>query len=107
MKDYSLLNQHEINAEFLEACKNGHLVIVKYLTTSPELTVHANIDCNFSEGFRWACHYGHLEVVMYLLTSPEIVEAGYQHADIHAENELGLLWACTTGNLEIVKYLLT
>ena len=71
---YKKLNQEELNEQFIDACKNDDLDIVKYLLTSPELTEHADIHASNNLGFIKACFYGHLEVVKYLLTSHELKE---------------------------------
>ena len=98
---YKKLNQKELNDQFIDACDQGHLEVVKYLLTSAELT-HADIHAENDWGFIWACAKGHLEVVKYLLTSPELTE----HADIHAENDGGFICACRNGRLEVVKCLI-
>ena len=99
---YKKLNQKELNEQFIDACAQGQLKVVKYLLTSPELKEHADIHDKDDEGFIWACYQGHLEVVKYLLTSPELNE----HADIHAENDEGFICACAQGYLEVIKYLI-
>ena len=100
---YKKLNQKELNEQFIDACKNDDLEVIKFLLTSPKLKEHADIHASNDEGFRSACAQGHLEVVKYLLTSPELKE----HADIHAKDDEGFIWACKNGHLELVKYLLT
>ena len=100
---YKKLNKEELNDQFIDACENGRLEVVKYLLTSPELTEHADIHTENDLGFRLACEEGRLEVVKYLLASDELTE----HADIHAENDRGFRSACYKGRLEVVKYLLT
>ena len=100
---YKKLNQEELNEQFIDACAQGQLEIIKYLLTSAELTEHADIHAENDLGFRNACYQGHLEIVKYLLTSAELTE----HADIHSRNDLGFRSACLAGHLEIVKYLLT
>ena len=99
---YNKLNQEELNDQFIDVCAQGHLEVVKYLLTSPELTEHADMQAENDGGFIWACRYGHLESVKYLLTSLELKE----HVDIHAENDSGFSWACDLGHLEVVKYLI-
>ena len=99
---YKKLNKEELNNQFINACRDGHLEVVKYLLTSPKLKKHANIHEEKDSGFRWACEKGRLEVVKYLLTSAELTE----HADIHAINDLGFIWACEKGHLEVVKCLI-
>ena len=101
-EQYKKLNQKELNEQFIDACQNSDLDIVKYLLTSPKLTEHADIHARSDEGFMWACYQGHLEIVKYLMTSPELTE----HADIHARNDWGFIWACENGHLEVVKCLI-
>ena len=100
---YSFLELNFINDGFSWACNNGHLEVVKYLLTSPDLKEHADIHADNDKGFRGACDKGHLEVVKYLLTSPYLKE----YADIHAQDDYGFRWACSNRHLEVVKYLLT
>lgn len=85
------------------ACHYGHLDVVKYLLTSPDLKEHAN---GHDDGLLEACYWGHLDIVKYLLISTELKV----HADINTEGwgegtPLGM--ACYGDNFEIVKYLLT
>ena len=99
---YKKLNKEELNDQFIDACENGQLEVVKYLLTSPELTEHADIHTENDLGFRLACEEGRLEVVKYLLASDELTE----HAKIHARNDEGFIWACRSGHLEVIKYLI-
>ena len=100
---YKKYNKQQLNDGFIWACQNGHLEIVKFLLTSPELKEHADVHAKDDLGFRVACRSGRLEVVKYLLTSPKLTK----HADIHAKDDGGFRSACLGGHLEIVKYLLT
>ncbi len=100
---YKTLTPKQLNKVFINSCQKGHLEIVQYLLTSPDLKEHANIHADNDLGFRLACENGYLEVVKYLLTSPDLKE----HADIHADNDYGFRLACARGQLEVVKYLLT
>ena len=99
---YKTLTQEQLNKVFINSCQKGHLEIVKYLLTSPDLKEHADIHADNDYGFRWACSRGQLEIVQYLLTSADLKE----HADIHADNDEGFRLACANGQLEIVKYLI-
>lgn len=96
------MNKAQLNRELHYACIHGHINIVKYLLTSPDLTEHADI--NYYNGYplQEACYIGHLEVVKYLLTSPELK----YHADIHTQKDLSLRWACMNGHLDIINYLI-
>ena len=69
---YKKLNQEELNEEFIDACKNDDLDIVKYLLISPELKKHANIHAENNNGFICACYQGHLEVVKCLIIDMNI-----------------------------------
>ena len=101
-EQYKKLNKQKLNEQFIDACRDGHLELVKYLLTSPELKKHANIHAADDLGFICACEQGQLEVVKYLLASPELTE----HADIHTGNDEGFRGACYEGRLEVVKYLI-
>lgn len=100
-------NQTELNLALIAACKKGDLELTKYLLISPKLEIHADIDFNNSDAFRWACNFGHLEIVQYMLCSPELRNNGIPFANLHANNDDGFVWACGNGHLEVVKYLLT
>ena len=68
---YKKLNQEELNKQFINACQNDDLDIVKYLLTSSELTEHADIHAADDVGFVCACRYSNFEIVKYLVTSAE------------------------------------
>ena len=74
---YKKLNQEELNDQFIDACKNGHLEIVKYLITSPELKEYADIHAQNDWGFIWACRNGHLELVKCLIIDMNIDKTNY------------------------------
>ena len=74
---YKKLNKQKLNEQFIDACKNDDLDIVKYLLTSPELTEHADIHAQDDLGFKWACRYGHLEVVKCLIIDMNIDKKNY------------------------------
>lgn len=116
----SLNNQQEkINKELIEACKNGDLDKVRYVLTSPELSVHADIHASVSEEsddndlithlaeepLFQAAKNGHLSIVKYLLTSSELKE--HSNINIDSRPDSPLLTACHHNHLPIVKYLLT
>lgn len=98
------INIHLNKETFLEeACTYGHLDIVKYLLTSPDLKEHCDITANSHYCFQQACQNGHIEVVKYMACSPELKI----HSDITASNNLALQNACCKNHVEIVSYLLT
>lgn len=94
---------------FQLACENGHLEIVKFLTTAPELLEagHSFVDIHANDklGFLWACENGHLEVIQFLTTSTELLAAGHEFLNIHEDHEYGFRWACINGHLDVVKFL--
>ena len=55
---YKTLTQKQLNEVFISSCQKGHLEIVKYLLTSPDLKEHADIHAKNHEGFRLACEKG-------------------------------------------------
>ena len=79
---YKKLNQEELNDQFIDACAQGQLEIIKYLLTSPKLKKHANIHDRNDWGFIGACEQGRLEVVKYLIIDMNIDKT------IHIEKKL-------------------
>ena len=69
---YKTLTLKQLNKVFIDSCQKGHLEIVKYLLTSPDLKEHANIHADNDYGFRWACEKGHLEIVKFLILDMSI-----------------------------------
>lgn len=100
--EFNNMDKELLNINLRDACFHGHLDIVKYLLTSPDLKKHANIHENNDWPLQRACRYGNLEVVKYLLTSPDLTE----YANIHEDNDLAFKDACYKKYLEIVKYLI-
>jgi ankyrin repeat protein len=102
-EEYKDLSQEEIDKSFLLACKYGQLEKVKYLLTSPEIFIHADINLKYmnthSYPLIYAAKAGHLDVVKYLLEQPNI--------DIQINNGASFGYACHQGQLEIAKYLLS
>lgn len=68
----SNLHQDIVNKELLRAINADNLDYVKYLLTSPELIIHADITYNDNRCFEIACGSGRLEIVKYLINSPEV-----------------------------------
>jgi ankyrin repeat protein len=102
-EEYKELEQEEIDKSFLLACKYGHLDKVKYLLTSPEIFLHADINVKYMNTYSYplifAAKEGHLDVVKYLLEDPDI--------DIKTNNGAAFCYACHQGQLQIAKYLLS
>ena len=74
---YKKLNQEELNEQFIDACIEGHLEVIKFLLTSPELKEHADIHARSDLGFKWACGEGRLEVVKCLIIDMNIDKTNY------------------------------
>ena len=103
-----LINSKKINihcnndAGFLLACSNGHLDIVDYFLTSPELKKHIDINTNDDMGFLNACFRGQLHIVKYLLTSPKL----NKYSNIHAYKDRAFEITCQHNNLELAQFLI-
>jgi len=100
LKDHK---QDDLDYCLSNACIRGHLELVKYLLTTKELGLNADINSEKDAAFRIACQKGHLDIIKYLLTSPELVK----HSNISAKDNEGLQWAACHGHFEVVKYLMT
>ena len=74
---YKKLNKQKLNEQFIDACRDGHLEVVKYLLTSAELTEHADIHYQDDLGFIWACLNRRLEVIKYLIIDMNIEKTNY------------------------------
>ena len=95
--------QIQLNNQFLNACSQGNLDLVKDLLNSQESTCHIDFNDEGSQGFRVACQGGYLSVVQYLLTATPLKEDKGIDTTIAA----GFRSACETGSLEVVQYLVT
>lgn len=107
---------HNGEEGFEAACKNGHLEVVKFLTSSEKLlwAGHSLVGLSLKEsyGFLWACCEGHLEIVRWLTSSEEMKRAqkasgcwaGY--SNIHASQEYGFRIACEKRQVDVVRWLL-
>lgn len=78
----------------------GNLEVVRYLLTSPDLVVHADIHARHDDAFIKACITGKLEVVEYLLESPELKN----HISIYTQNGIGFIHAYHYKRTDIVHY---
>lgn len=101
-EDYINLTNKKIEEKFIKYCNSGHLDIVKYLLTSPDLKEHVDIHACNDGGFQWACLNGHLDIVQYLLTSPELKD----HVNIHTAKDYGFQWSGINNHFNIIQYLI-
>ena len=76
------------------ASKNGHLDIVKLLTTT---TRNISIRTDYDSAIISASEYGHIDIVKFLTDNC---------ANIRAHNDLALVRASQNGHLDIVKFLI-
>ena len=94
-----------LNDVLIQACKDGHLSIVKLLLLDKDIPKNADIDYMDHEGL--ISSYKPLmldpELTKFLLSSSQLK----QHADIHAQNDALFIKACTKGDLDFMEYLLT
>jgi hypothetical protein len=82
--------------------EKGHLHLVKYLLTSPDLEENADIMVRNDNPFRAACKNGHLELVKYILHTP----LG-RTTDLKTSIRDGITYAADSGQLDILRYFLT
>jgi ankyrin repeat protein len=100
LKDKTL---DELNDLLIDAAIAGDYEAAEYITSSPELEIHADVQFKQGQALTQACKYGHLDIVEYLLTSPLLKT----HPHINEDHGSALYYACNTGQLNIVQYLLT
>lgn len=81
--------------EFIEACKNGNLEVVRLLLNDPRVGPSAKD--NYA--IRLASYNGHLEVVRLLLSDSRV--------DPSARENFAIRWASERGHLEVVRLLLS
>lgn len=97
-----LLGNTEMDDWFIDACGEGNLDTVKYLLTSKELSVHANIHARHDDGLIAACAGGYLPLVRFLLTSSQLRE----RANLHAKDDDAFIWACKIDNPDLLVFFL-
>lgn len=57
---YKSLDQRQLSNDFMIACDNGNIEIVRYLLTSPDLKNNANIHIHNDRGLLGACQNNHI-----------------------------------------------
>lgn len=101
--NFKNMTQYEIDQEFIKACKSSNMNLVKYLLTSKELYINADIQAENSIALWLAVEQQNLDLVSYLLSSRELSK----HVKIRSLSNDVFILACEKANLEIIKYLLT
>lgn len=61
-----------LNKSLVKASKNGYVEMVQYLTTSPDLEIHAQVDHNKNECLIEACNAGHIDIIRFLISSSKL-----------------------------------
>jgi hypothetical protein len=82
--------------------EKGHLELVNYLLTSPDLEENANIMTRNDNPFRQACINGHLELVKYILYDTYERTINFKVSCMD-----GVTYAANSGQLNVLKYFLT
>lgn len=95
IEEYNILDRDTINKKFLEACKNNDIELVKFLLTSEDLPIRANIHYEFETGVNFALSREHFELAKYLLLSDDLSEK--------VDYQMGLAFLCQVDNLELFK----
>jgi hypothetical protein len=129
MIDYTKLSSQDLNRELVKACESGDLELAKYLVSSNELPVHADITHNKWIAIKSATASGQIDVVKYFLEDIqnhypnivfyhacqngqlEILKLVYEATDFKSEKDsswyYGGLSAASSGQVNIIDYFLT
>jgi len=81
--------------EFIEACKNGHVDVVRVLLSNTQVDPSRYGNC----AIRRASEHGHKEVVRLLLSDTRVDPSSWCNAAIR--------WAAYKGHLDVIRLLLT
>ena len=95
LKYQSLIESNEIDYEyaFIDACKNGHTDVAKWL-----LSIKSDIDTSTSNyAFRLTCSNGHIDVAKWLLSIKSDI-------DISANDDKAFTDACLNDHINIAKW---
>jgi hypothetical protein len=103
-KNIDVLDQKEINKNFIDCCRNGDLAQIKYMFTSKDLFIKPDIyhtEENY-DGITHAGANGHLDVVKYLMTSKDLEKNA--RFNIFYYDYLSLI--CEASQFHVADYLL-
>lgn len=68
----TVYRQDTYNNPLIICIQNGNLEMLKYLTSSPHLEKHFDINKDIHHLFNHACNVGEIDIIDYLLNNPEI-----------------------------------
>ena len=104
LNDFKKIDDFKKSIEFglTQATIKGHLEIIKYILTHPELKRHVKIDFYNKIIIRFACNNGHLDVIKYLLTHQDFKNK----INIHEHNDSAFRYACAQKFIYILKFLI-
>lgn len=103
VEKWNSTEQIDFNLQFIYICELNEFELVKFLLTSPELTIKPDISYNDFLCAKKAAKYGHFDIIRFFLTHPSTKD----QIDIHLDNDYLLRHAALNGNMDIVKFLLT
>jgi len=89
-----------LNSGFIDACRFGHINILKLLLDNKVKTNYLNN--NGQSGFMLACSYGHIEIVKLLLEKNNKIKD-----DLNLKNMTALMYSCISNRIDIVKLLIS
>jgi hypothetical protein len=85
---------------FVEACREGNLELVKELTKTHNLTAE-DARLNENMGFQFACALGHISVAQWLVET-----FGLTTEDARSKNNYAFRWACYNSFISVAQWLL-
>ena len=91
---------------FCEACKNGHVAVIKILVSLGEYQDYERIDIHACQdlAFRLACKNNRLDVAKVLVDLGE--NCGYGRVNIHNGCDQPLRYALQRGNIEMMTWII-
>lgn len=90
----------QISGPLSLACTYGHLDIVQYLMTLPDIEKHTDINSKNFLGFQMACINGWLEIVKYLTSSPNLKK----HIEVETIHDIGFFNCLKNNQVDILRY---
>lgn len=91
----------DVSKALTYGCLGGNLELVRYVLTSPDLPIHANIHERKDISLFWAVSASQKDIFDYLCFSPEISE----HIDINLHKDKLFLLCCMREQLDFAKHI--